>query len=215
MGESGLRGTNTSRVRSSHLFGRRNATADSAALDVVGYDAPDAASRLAAALRQEMGTACHYGRINVVAIGSDRTTGDCLGPLVGEFLSGVGPFEVHGTLDEPVHAANMGELIPEISGFTLAVDAALGSPVGGISVRGGPLAPGAAFGRELPHVGDVAISALVCEAGSLGFERLRSVRLGFVRDVAHTIATSLAAAVGIDLLAGPAVPGRRPVQAAW
>lgn len=162
--------------------------------------------RLSAVLRAEMGPAVTADRINVIAIGSDRTTGDCLGPLVGEFLSGVGSFVVYGTLDEPIHAANMADVVRGIDGFTVAIDAALGSPVGGISVRRGPLAPGAAFGRELPRVGNVAISALVCEAGPLGFERLRSVRLGFVRDVAHAIAVSLAGAIGAPLASGAGAP---------
>lgn len=175
-------------------------------LDVVTYDAADAHLRLSANLRTEMGVGVFADRINVLAIGSDRTTGDCLGPLVGDFLSGVGPFVVYGTLDEPLHAANMADVVRSVAGYTIAIDAALGNPVGGISVRRGALAPGAAFGRELPHVGDIAISALVCEAGPLGFERLRSVRLGFVRDIAHTIAVSLAGAVGVALTSGPGVP---------
>ncbi len=136
--------------------------------------------------------------INLLAIGSDRTTGDCLGPLVGEYLRHLPEFVVHGTLDTPVHAANFTSVLPRISGFTVAVDAALGNPIGGISVRRGSLAPGAAFGRDLPPVGDLAVSALVCEPGPMGFERLRSVRLNFVRQLAHDIALSLALAAGAD-----------------
>lgn len=192
-------------MRTSSLFQRRHGQSRPD-LDVVTYDSVDAHVRLAASLRSEMGDGIYADRINVMAIGSDRTTGDCLGPLVGEYLSGVGPFVVYGTLDEPLHAANMGHIVGGVEGFTVAIDAALGSPVGGVSVRRGALVPGAAFGRELPHVGDIAISALVCETGALGFERLRSVRLGFVRDVAHTIAVALAGAVGASLSAGPAVP---------
>lgn len=193
-------------MRTSSLFSRRSGRQPADLDAVVAHDAADAHVRLAAILRTEMGAAVGADRVNVMAIGSDRTTGDCLGPLVGEYLSGVGPFVVYGTLDEPLHAANMGNVVRGIDGFTIAIDAALGSPVGGISVRRGPLAPGAAFGRELPHVGDIAISALVCEAGPLGFERLRSVRLGFVRDVAHAIAVSLAGAIGAPLASGPGVP---------
>lgn len=192
-------------MRPHSLFSRKHAH-PLPDLDVVAYDADDAHLRLSARLRDEMGFGVYEERINVLAIGSDRTTGDCLGPLVGDFLSGVGPFVVHGTLDEPLHAANMADVLHRVEGYTIAIDAALGDPVGGISVRRGALAPGAAFGRELPHVGDVAISALVCEAGPLGFERLRSVRLGFVRDVAHSVAVGLAAAVGLALDAGPGVP---------
>jgi putative sporulation protein YyaC len=134
--------------------------------------------------------------VNVVAIGSDRTTGDCLGPLVGDYLRSCPSVRVFGTLDEPVHAANMAGILPTVHGCTIAVDAALGDPVGAVSVRRGALAPGAAFGRSLPSIGDVAVSALVCEAGPLGFERLRSVRLGVVRSMARTIAAAIAHALG-------------------
>lgn len=143
--------------------------------------------------------------VNVVAIGSDRTTGDCLGPLVGDYLLSCPSVRVHGTLDAPVHAANMAGIIPGIQGCTIAVDAALGDPVGAASVRPGPLAPGAAFGRTLPSVGDVAVSALVCEAGPLGFERLRSVRLGVVRSMARTIAAAIAHALGDTVVATDAL----------
>lgn len=191
-------------MRPSSLFTRKQSQ-PLPDLDVVTHDAADAPLRLSAKLRTEMGVGVFADRINILAIGSDRTTGDCLGPLVGDFLSGVGPFVVYGTLGDPLHAANMADVVRSVEGYTIAIDAALGNPVGGISVRRGSLAPGAAFGRELPHVGDVSVSALVCEAGPLGFERLRSVRLGFVRDVAHCIAVALAGAVGVALTSGPGV----------
>ncbi|MCC7078138.1 MAG: spore protease YyaC [Acidimicrobiia bacterium] len=171
---------------------------------VIGHDGTDAVARMAAELHRIMGGTPQQA-VNILAIGSDRTTGDCLGPLVGEYLLAAG-LNVYGTLDAPVHAANMIEIVPEITGFTIAVDAALGNPVGGISVRPGPLAPGAAFGRELPPVGNISISGLVCETGPLGFERLRSVRLGFVRRVARTIALGIAAGIGVDLVT-PDRPG--------
>lgn len=161
---------------------------------LVMFDEPHAVSKLADVLRVAIDSSPEQS-INLFAIGSDRTTGDCLGPLVGEFLSGTPLINVYGTLDAPIHAANMAEIVPEITGFTIAVDAALGSPVGGISVRSGPLAPGAAFGQKLPDVGNVSISGFVCEAGPLGFERLRSVRLGFVRNVARTISSALMIAI--------------------
>lgn len=170
--------------------------------ELVHVEARDAAERLASLLRDAMGHASTRS-VNVLGIGSDRTTGDCLGPLVGEFLQGVRGVNVYGTLDAPVHAANMAEIVPEITGFTIAVDAALGSPLGSVSVRKGPLAPGAAFGRQLPQVGNVAVSGLVCEAGPLGFERLRSVRLGFVRHMSQVIATAIATAVSSTLAMPP------------
>jgi putative sporulation protein YyaC len=165
--------------------------------ETVCHDAPGATDRLAGALLRLMRDAYPLrAPLTAVCIGSDRTTGDCLGPLVGEYLRSGSVFSVYGTLDEPVHAANLLDVIPALTGFVLAVDAALGEPVGGVAVRRGTLAPGAAFGRDLPAIGDVAVSGLVCEPGGLGFERLRSVRLSFVRRMAHVIASALTEAAG-------------------
>ncbi len=173
---------------------------------VVSVDDPFAGETLAGALSEVLAPARNGFPVNVLAIGSDRTTGDCLGPLVGEFLAGQPGVSVYGTLDAPVHAANLTEVVQGVQGFTIAVDAALGNPVGGICVRMDGLTPGAAFGRSLPTVGNISISALVCAPGPLGFERLRSVRLGFVRRMAHVIATGVAGAVGAmqpSALVGP------------
>ena len=39
-----------------------------------------------------------------LCIGTDRATGDALGPLVGSYLLKNGLENVYGTVDEPVHA---------------------------------------------------------------------------------------------------------------
>ncbi|MDG0959670.1 spore protease YyaC, partial [Bacillus paranthracis] len=71
--------------------------------------------------------------IILVCIGTDRSTGDALGPLVGTKLEQVGikNFQVFGTLDDPVHALNLEEKIRNIqkdnpTSFIIAVDACLG-----------------------------------------------------------------------------------------
>ena len=88
----------------------------------------------------------------VLCIGSDRSTGDALGPLVGERLSSLKlpRTAVIGTLAEPVHALNLQEHLKriELSGkqtLVIAVDAALGKPdsIGVIEIGRGPLHPGA------------------------------------------------------------------------
>ena len=50
-----------------------------------------------------------YNRIAVVCIGTDRSTGDSFGPLVGFMLSRcrIYDFDVYGTIEEPVHAMNL------------------------------------------------------------------------------------------------------------
>ena len=57
-------------------------------------------------------------------IGTDRSTGDALGPMTGSFLTQLVsfPFQVVGTLDNPLHALNLEETVAELKesvGLTL------------------------------------------------------------------------------------------------
>src|SRR5690625_2282795 len=54
--------------------------------------------------------------IVAICIGTDRSTGDSLGPLTGTFLSRFRPKNIHvyGTLHHPVHALNLEEHLREI-----------------------------------------------------------------------------------------------------
>ena len=70
----------------------------------------------------------------IMCIGSDRSTGDSLGPLIGYKLEKfhIPGISVRGTLSEPVHAANLAENLELINSsyrhpFVLAVDASLGT----------------------------------------------------------------------------------------
>ena len=90
-----------------------------------------------------------------LCIGTDRATGDCLGPLLGHRLneSCYGSFyEVYGTLEDPVHAKNLQETIDRIyrchkNPLVIAVDASLGSSshVGYYTLGEGPLKLGQAL----------------------------------------------------------------------
>lgn len=71
--------------------------------------------------------------VAVVCIGTDRSTGDSLGPLVGMKLAEKQPtrFHVYGTLADPVHAVNLNEKLDIIhhnhrNPFIIAIDACLG-----------------------------------------------------------------------------------------
>lgn len=141
------------------------------------------------------------GRPVVVAcIGTDRSTGDALGPLVGQALAARGlPVEVLGTLAEPLHAENLADTLGQAAkgAFVIAVDAALSGPddVGRIILTDGPLSPGRGVDRELPPVGDVAIVAAVAsDAWGAPQEVLRSVRLHHVTALAEAIARGVCAA---------------------
>ncbi len=137
----------------------------------------------------------------VLCIGTDRSTGDCLGPLVGYKLSAMNVhdhFLIYGTLDEPVHAKNLKEILKEIqqrytNSFVVAVDASLGSieKIGYITIAKGPLRPGAGVKKTLPCVGDMHISGVVNFGGFMEYFILQNTRLNLVMKMAGIISSGL------------------------
>lgn len=138
--------------------------------------------------------------IVIACIGTDRSTGDSLGPLVGTFLSekANSPFFVYGTLDDPIHAVNLQEKMKEINNkhqnaFIIAVDACLGrlKSVGTVQIADGPLKPGAGVNKTLPEVGDIHVTGIVNVSGFMEFFVLQNTRLNLVLRMARTIADSI------------------------
>lgn len=131
-------------------------------------------------------------KVLFACIGSDRATGDSLGPLVGTNLKRLG-YSVLGTLDEPLHAQNLIQQLQNISLFNpdliLAIDAGLGKheEIGTISLAKSPLKPGAAVGKDLPSVGDISILGIVNMGGFLEFQVLQCTRLYTVMKLASDI----------------------------
>lgn len=103
-------------------------------------------------------TSKNYTKITVLCIGTDRSTGDSLGPLIGTFLKEQVdlPYEVLGTLEDPVHAKNLEIAINGIddNNLVIAIDACLGKMdhVGYITVSEGGIKPGSGVGKDLPVV---------------------------------------------------------------
>jgi len=135
-----------------------------------------------------------------VCIGTDRSTGDSLGPLVGSFLEekDIPAFHVYGTLDEPIHAVNLSERLQEIAlkhhdPYIIGIDACLGrmKNVGVIQVGDGPVKPGAGVNKELPAVGDIHITGIVNVSGFMEFFVLQNTRLNLVMKMAKTIANGI------------------------
>jgi len=138
--------------------------------------------------------------IIIVCIGTDRSTGDALGPLTGTFLQEklLRYFNVYGTLDQPIHALNLAEKIDEIysqhhNPFLIAIDACLGKTesIGKIQIGEGPVKPGAGVHKELPAVGDMHITGIVNMSGFMEFTVLQNTRLNLVLRMAKTIASGI------------------------
>jgi putative sporulation protein YyaC len=131
-----------------------------------------------------------------VCIGSDRITGDCLGPLVGHKLARTVPHpeRIYGTLKEPVHAQNLHHVLARIRKnyprpFLIVVDAALGltNHIGYITLSNGPLRPGEGVRKRLPALGQISITGIVnasCENASF---LLQNTRLHLVEELSDYI----------------------------
>jgi putative sporulation protein YyaC len=132
-----------------------------------------------------------------VCIGTDRSTGDSLGPLVGTLLEEkkLSSFYIYGTLDDPIHAVNLEDKLKQINErhfhpFIIGIDACLGryKSVGFIEVGNGPVKPGAGVNKELPAVGHIHITGIVNVSGFMEFFVLQNTRLNIVLKMAKTIA---------------------------
>lgn len=131
-----------------------------------------------------------------LCIGSDRATGDSLGPLIGHRLLQYrsNRYLVYGTLENPVHAKNLAETIDEIylrhkHPFIVAIDASLGkeSHIGYYTLGTGSLKPGAGVGKELRSVGEAFITGIVNLSGVQDRMLLQTTRLHIVVSLADRI----------------------------
>ena len=128
-----------------------------------------------------------WSELVFLCIGTDRVTGDCLGPFVGQKLSSCSTpdFTVYGTLFQPVHALNLTAMYS----FIVAIDASLGQKkhLGYVTIANGALYPGAAIHKQLPSVGHIHITGIVNVSGVLEQLTLQTTRLSTVVFLADTI----------------------------
>ncbi|WP_028550649.1 spore protease YyaC [Paenibacillus sp. UNC451MF] len=142
--------------------------------------------------------------IIIICVGTDRSTGDSLGPLVGTqlkkyHLSGI---HLYGTLDQPVHAMNLKDTLSSIQDhfnnpYIIAIDACLGqlTSVGCIQVGNGPVKPGAGVNKDLPPVGNMHITGIVNVGGFMEYFVLQNTRLSIVMSMSEVIAKSFDVAI--------------------
>jgi len=135
-----------------------------------------------------------------VCIGSDRSTGDSLGPLVGHKLKyfSKNNIYIYGTLESPVHAKNIVNILEEINStfhnpYIIAIDSCLGSinNIGKIFIQKKPLIPGLALNKNLPSVGEMSITGIVNISGSFDFLVLQNTRLNTVMNLADSISRGI------------------------
>nr|WP_312027365.1 spore protease YyaC [Paenibacillus typhae] len=141
-------------------------------------------------------------RITFLCIGTDRSTGDCLGPLTGSGLLKYGFPHVTGTLPSPCDADNLVARIAAIpeGQLIIAIDACLGPPaaLGFYFAASEPLRPAQSVGLHLPEVGNYSLAAIVGVNGPFPYRTLQTTPLYRVMQMAEQIA--LAAAKGFRLV---------------
>lgn len=135
-----------------------------------------------------------------VCIGTDRSTGDSLGPLVGYKIGNMKYKNVYiyGNLDNPVHAKNIAEVMQDIytkyeNPFIVAIDACLGKMdhVGCINIGEGSIKPGSGVNKELDPVGNMFVTGIVNFGGFMDFLVLQNTRLNIVMRMADFVSTGI------------------------
>lgn len=150
-----------------------------------------------------------FGRDTILflGIGSDRITGDCLGPLVGYKLEKMKSqkFFVEGTLASPVHAMNLQETMERVeqmcpSPLVVALDASVGSEehLGLITLASGGLQPGLGVNKRFPEVGHISITGIVTSDEVEEPFYLQQIPLSMVMEMADCICQGVA--MGMKML---------------
>ena len=167
---------------------------------LLDYTTNSAANKLAIHLRSLLPTNSNIP-IVIACIGTDRSTGDSLGPMVGTLLKekNLPPnYFVYGTLLDPIHALNLEEKLNEIESihgqaFVIAIDACLGKikSVGHIKIGKGSIKPGAGVNKILPEVGTIHITGTVNVSGFMEYLILQNTRLYTVMEMAKVIVNTI------------------------
>ena len=153
------------------------------------------AGRLECMIREERERKNKRGVV-FLCIGTDRSTGDSLGPLIGYKLRQMRlpKTTVFGTLERPVHAMNLERYLSVLNtcykdDLIIAVDASVGSRehIGFVTLGKGALKPGLGVSKELRAVGDIFITGIVGSCGNYDPLMLQSVRLSIVMQMADCI----------------------------
>lgn len=164
-----------------------------------GYEAAELATRLYMMILEEMERS-RKEKILLLCIGTDRSTGDSLGPLIGYQLRNRELKHIHvlGTLNSPVHAMNLEDTLSVVEEYyqdylVIAVDASVGMSdhIGCITLGRGSLKPGLGVSKELRSVGDLFITGIVSGCSNYDPVMLQSIRLSIVMRMAEFISESV------------------------
>ncbi len=163
------------------------------------FEAAKLAVRLFLMIREELKNGSKK-EVLILCIGTDRSTGDSLGPLIGYHLRRrrLKHIQVLGTLNQPIHAMNLRETLVLLKQYypyhlIVAVDASvgIGTRAGCITLGRGAIRPGLGVSKELCPVGDLFITGIVSSCGCFDPLMLQSIRLATVMRMAECVCDSI------------------------
>ena len=147
----------------------------------------------------------------VICIGSDKVSGDMLGPLVGSSLREEYdlPYPVYGSVGESVNGLNLESYLEMIDkrhkgSRIIAVDAAIGKEedIGNVRLKKGGIKAGGALERRGERVGDIGVVGVVAGEKAPGevYGALLEVPFPFVEELAARIARMIYEALASEPL---------------
>lgn len=173
---------------------RRARAEDPVTRQRVAIEGAEAFLREAAAVQPDR------SRVAFLCIGTDCSTGDSFGPLVGTLLKQAGWRHVVGTLEHPCDADRYEALKSSIPDgcLTIAVDACLGKKEEepAYVVGDGPLFPGHALGKRLTPAGHYSIAGIVGPSSVKPYWTIQHASLREVLGMAGALAGAIQKAWG-------------------
>ena len=133
--------------------------------------------------------------VTFLCIGTDRSTGDALGPMTGTLLEERGIPHVIGTLAAPCDADTLEKRLEQLPAHhtVIAIDACLGpkDAAGTYYVSESSLRPARSVGGNLPSVGEYSVAAVVNVNGPRPYSILQMTSLYMVMGMSRTIADAV------------------------
>jgi len=151
-------------------------------------------------------------KIIFLCIGTDRITGDCLGPLVGSNLKELfinNPnIEIIGNIENPLHLRNINNIIKRIRGnkeknLIISIDSALAQKnnIGEIYIQESPLLIGKGLNKNSNiKIGNISIKGVVGKnynSKKYNFMALQNVPLGRVIKMVDRITLGIYNAINV------------------
>jgi len=164
----------------------------------------------------ELAASYRPDQVIFLCIGTDRSSGDAYGPLVGSRLKEAGFPHVSGTLEEPCDAANLERIIHALPAelTVVALDACLGKPgsVGRFLPLRGPLTPAGSMKGTFAPIGDYSIAAVVNVYGPRPYQALQSASLRLVLQMVEQTAAAAREAFGRLAFSEPLAETDKPYE---